>query len=459
MRSLFVKIFLYFLLTIVLVATAAMALTYFRDQQFPLLSHRNFARQAITEYGRDAIRAYEDGGAKGLEQLSRKLREKAGIRLVLFDDQGRPLTRQPVPRRFHHLVQQARHTSDVVFPMMGPRNSLALAVSVAPGQTYVVAVNIPSRPSAQSALRSVIHGFLGWELLALLLITALVCYFLSRTLTAPIGRLRRATRNFAGGDLATRIGAQIKGKNELAELAHDFDEMAEKIETLIGSQQRLLRDISHELRSPLTRLGIALELARHENPENRAKALARIEREAERMNTMIGQLLDLTRLETGAGVPSRQSFDLSSLLAQLVDDANFEAARQQVQVIFSGPPTFHYTGIAELLARAFENVVRNAVKYTAAESTVRVSLAATPEQVTVEVTDAGPGVPEELLERLFDPFFRVADARDRNSGGTGIGLAIAERAVKLHGGTIAAHNLSGGGLRIVITLPLRQEGP
>jgi two-component system sensor histidine kinase CpxA len=455
MRSLFLKIFLYFLLIIVLVSMTVMALTYFRDRQFPLLSHQNFARQAVTEYGRKAIQTYEERGIAGLDQLTLKLQQTVGIRLILFDAQGNPLTHRPTPRRFRHLAQKARHSGDVVFPMMGQHNSLAMTLTGPSGQIYVVAVNVPIRPSTQSALQNLVHGFLGWELLALLTITALVCYFLSRTLTAPITRLRRATRSFAAGDLSTRIGDQIKGTTELSELAHDFDDMAGKIENLVGSQQRLLRDISHELRSPLTRLGIALELARQNQPDGCENALNRIELEAERMNTMIGQLLGLTRLETDAEAPPFQEFDISQLLAQLVDDANFEAGRRQCRVVFSGATELNYVGAAELLAQAFENVIRNAVKYTAEKTAVSVTLAATTDTVTIEVADQGDGVPEEFLDKLFEPFYRVADARDRQSGGTGIGLAIAERAVKLHGGTISAHNQPGNGLMVRIELPLK----
>jgi len=452
MRSLFLKIFFYFLLIIVLVSTTVMVLTYFREQQFPLLSHQNFARQAVTEYGRKAISTYEKGGIDRLDQLTLRLQQNVGIRLVLFDAQGNPLTHRPNPRRFRHLAQKALQSGEVVFPMMGQRNSLAMTLTGPSGTTYVVAVNVPTRPSAQSALRNMVHGFLGWELLALLLITALVCYFLSRSLTSPITRLRQATRSFADGDLSTRIGDKIKGTTELAELAHDFDEMAEKIESLVESKQRLLRDISHELRSPLTRMGIALELARQGQPESRGKALTRIELEAERMNTMIGQLLGLTRLETGAEVPPFQKFNISQLLAQLVDDANFEATQRQCRVVFHG--TENLECVAELLAQAVENVIRNAVKYTADRTTVTVDLTGAADTVTIEVADQGSGVPEELLDKLFEPFYRVADARDRQSGGTGIGLAIARHAIKLHGGTISADNRSGGGLRVRIELPL-----
>jgi two-component system sensor histidine kinase CpxA len=454
MRSLFLKIFLYFLLMILLVTTAVVVLTYFRDQEFPPLAQQSFARQAIAEYGRGAIQAYEQQGVDGLDKFAEKLMSESGIRLLLFDHDGQPLTRNRVPRRMQHMVRRAKHSGEVVLPMMGARNGLASMVRALSGETYFVAISLREQPPARNLVKGVTHGFLGWRLLILLAITAVVCYFLARSLTAPIGRLRRATRTFADGNLSIRIGTQIKGKNELAELAHDFDEMAGKIETLVGSQKNLLRDISHELRSPLARLGIALELVRQgEDSDTQNKALARIELEAERMNTMIGQLLNLTRLESGSRTVPLQKFDLRELLANLVEDANFEAETRHCRVVCSAPEIAIYTGSPELLAQALENVIRNGVKYTADHTTVSVDLTAAAESWIIQVADQGPGVPDEALTKLFEPFYRVAAARDRQSGGTGIGLAIAERAIKLHSGTITAKNRPKGGLLVEITLP------
>ena len=457
MRSLFLKIFLYFLLIILLVTSAVITLTYFRDQEFPPLAHQSFARQAIAEYGRDAIRAFEQEGIGELDEFSEKLLAESGIRLLLFDQDGQPLTRKRVPRRMQHMAQRAMHSGEVVFPMMGARNGLASMVQGHSGKTYFVAINLPDRPPTQQLLKGITHGFLGWQLLILLAVTAVVCYVLARSLTAPIGRLRQATRKFASGDLSTRIGTQVKGKNELSGLAHDFDEMAGKIEDLVGSQKRLLRDISHELRSPLARLGIALELARQQgNPDAQNKALARIELEAERMNIMIGQLLNLTRLESGAKELQFQKFDLRELLANLVEDADYEAKIRQCRVVYQAPEAAICFGSQNLLAQALENVIRNAVKYTADNSIVSIDLTVGEENLTIRVADQGPGVPDETLTKLFEPFYRVADARDRQSGGTGIGLAIAERAVELHAGTISATNRSEGGLLIEIILPVKK---
>ena len=455
MRSLFVKIFLYFLLTIILVTSAGILLTYLRDQEFPPLAHQSFAKHAIAEYGHRAIEAYEEQGVAAVDAFAEELQDDTGIRIILFDAGGRPLTRKPVPRRMHHMSQRALRSGEVVFPMMGQRNWLASPIQSSAGKAYTVALGLPDQTPAKHVVKGLTHGFLGWRLLILLVVSAGVCFWLARSLTSPISRLRQATRQFAAGDLSTRVANQVQGKNELASLAGDFDEMAGKIEALVSGQKRLLRDISHELRSPLARLGVALALARQDsNPESHQKALNRIELESERMNEMIGQLLSLTRLENSADELPRAEFDLCALLARLVRDADFEAKNDHKQVMFFGPESVVLNGYEEQLGRALENVIRNGIRYTHEGTKVNVELMHTPGTIRVRIADQGPGVPDETLGKLFEPFYRVADARDRQSGGTGIGLAIAEQAVRLHGGSIRASNRSEGGLLIEISLPV-----
>ena len=191
------------------------------------------------------------------------------------------------------MMSRAMGSGEIVRPMMGNRNAVAGMFTAPDGRRFMVSVALPDQAKPRELIAALTHGFLGWKLLVLLAITAIVCWVLARSLTSPIKRLREATCHFADGDLTTRIGDKIKGGNELAELARDFDDMATKIEDLVGSQRRLLRDISHELRSPLARLSIALELARQKQGDGSEKALNRIELEAERMNVMIGQLLSL----------------------------------------------------------------------------------------------------------------------------------------------------------------------
>ncbi len=459
MHSLFLKIFSTFLVTILLVVLAVVALTLLRDREFPLLTHQNFVRQAINEYGQQAIRAYEEAGIQQADALVEDLFREHGVRLLLFDRYGQPLTRQHVPRRMEHMVRRAIRSGEVVFPMRDARNSMASVIRTPAGETYIVAIVLPQRPPHDQLLRGITHGFLGWQLLLLLAVAAAACFFLARSLTSPIFRLRQATRRFAAGDLSTRIEGKVKGSNEISGLARDFDEMAVKIENLVNAQQKLLRDISHELRSPLARLGVALELARQDDKsEGRGKALARIELEAERMNEMIGQLLSLTRL--GSVELQSESFDLGELLGGLVQDADYEAKSRHCQVVFKAPATeVPFTGSRELLARAFENVIRNAVRYSPDHSRVTVELQGEQAEVVIRIADRGPGVPPDALGRIFEPFYRVADARDRQSGGTGIGLAIAERAVRLHSGKIRASNRAEGGLLVEVVLPRRPDFP
>ncbi len=454
MRSLFLKIFLYFLLMIVLVTASVVVLTYFRDQEFPPLAHQSFSRRAITEYGREAIRAFETAGVPAVDQYTERLLRESGIELILFDQEVQLLSRRTIHRRVQHMASRALRSGEVVLPMQGARNGIAATVKGASGTGYVVVITLPERPAPRDFFKVMTHGFLGVQLLLLLAITALVCFVLARSLVAPISRLRYATHRFAAGDLATRIGDQIKGRNELGGLARDFDDMAGKIQTLISDQQQLLRDLSHELRSPLARLNVALELARQQSGSTAGdKALDRIDLEAQRMNEMIGQLLGLTRMTSGINKQRFAPFDLQELLAKLVQDADYEAAARQCRVFFKGPSPALCNGSIELLAQALENVIRNAVKYTDNETEVQVTLIDGGDVWRIKVVDRGEGVPEAALSKIFDPFYRVADARDRQSGGTGIGLAIAKSAIVLHGGSIQAMNHEYGGLLITIHIP------
>jgi len=233
--------------------------------------------------------------------------------------------------------------------------------------------------------------------------------------------------------------------------------MADRIQQLVLSQRRLLGDISHELRSPLARVNVALELARKSAGTDAAGYLSRIEIEAERMNQLIGQLLALSRLESQAPQTTGSPLYLEDVLQSVIADADFEAAGQKKCVRLVSAERCPVTGSSDLLRSAFENVIRNAIRYAPEDSTVEVKLACeiggTAAEAVVQIRDHGPGVPETSLEHIFEPFYRVGDARDRQSGGTGLGLTIAGRAVRLHGGSISACNAAGGGLVVEIRLP------
>lgn len=451
MRSLFLKIFISFLSIILMVTISVLVLTALRDQEFPPLPHQHFARTAINKYGQDALRIYEQQGIEHLKSYAEQLHQRSGIYLAIFDDQLTPLSHEKIPQRLQHMAARALRSGEVVFPRMGPRNGLAATIQRPSGRQYVVTLLFPER---QPTMRNLTHGFLGHQLLLLLAVSALVCYLLARSLSTPIKRLRQATHRLAEGEFSIRVGEQIQGKTEIAALARDFDHMAARIERLVHSQQRLLRDVSHELRSPLTRLGIALELAKDQpSASQRERGLARIELEAQRMNTMIGELLTLCRLDARDISADFQTINLCELFKQIIEDAKFEAESRHCRIEACIESNCLFYGSAELMKQALENVIRNAVRYSTEGTQIDVTLKSIHHAVTISIRDRGPGVPETSLDKLFDPFYRVAEARERETGGSGIGLAITERSIHLHGGKISASNHPDGGLVIQILLP------
>ncbi len=312
----------------------------------------------------------------------------------------------------------------------------------------VSAARLPPRP-----VDLLEPGALWWRLGLVALLVGVLCLWLAHGLAAPLGALRGAVRRLAAGDLSARAGAPLaRRRDEVGELAREFDAMAERLETLVAAQRRLVRDVSHELRSPLARLSVALELARRDGGEGAAGALDRIEREVVRLEELIAQLLTLSRLEAADQLPVREPVELTGLVRRVVEDAAFEASARDVGVVMRGSAGV-VAGDGEALRRAVENVVRNAVAFTAPGTQVVVTLDEEGQEEVVRVRDAGEGLPEEMLEAVFEPFVRAEAARERYRGGAGLGLAIAARAVRLHGGSIAAANVPGGGLEVTVRLP------
>jgi two-component system sensor histidine kinase CpxA len=319
------------------------------------------------------------------------------------------------------------------------------------GRSLVVVGTLHRPPRPTDLLEP---GALWWRLLLLALVVGALSLWLARYLSAPVGSLRRATLRLSAGELSARVGDPVdRRRDEIGQLARDFDAMAGRIENLVGSQRRLLRDVSHELRSPLARLTVALQLARDREGVQAAEALDRIERETGRLDDLIGQLLLLERLEARAPDAEAEDFDLCDLLNEVVDDASFEASATQRWVEFETVSRCPMRGYPALVRSALDNVLRNAVRHTAEETAVEVLIDCGEQRAEITIRDHGPGVPDEHLETLFEPFSRVADARERSTGGAGLGLAIARRAVEVHGGTVTARNHPEGGLEITIRLP------
>lgn len=287
-----------------------------------------------------------------------------------------------------------------------------------------------------------------------LFVSGVVCWWLARYVSKPVERLQSSARSLAAGNLEARVGEEFsRRKDELGVLARDFDGMADHVRNLIASKEGLMRGISHELRSPLARLRVALGLARREGADL-ARQFDRIELEAERMDTLIGQMLQLSHLRAAEPALPRMPVELASLVGEVVVDARFEASADNKHVEWTSNGPVEIEGDPGLIRSAIENVLRNAVRFTEEGTAVIVVMQHTGTEVRIVIEDRGPGVPEAELQRIFEPFYRVAEARDRDSGGTGLGLAITARVVLLYGGEVVASNRPDGGLSVSIRLPV-----
>jgi signal transduction histidine kinase len=458
-RSLFLKIFLWFGGVVLSVIFGTFLVGELMRPDRSEQRTRRPLDPILNIYGKDAAEEYERGGQTSLNAYLEGAQRQSNLRVFIFDNQLRELSGRRIPADAPDVARRVFETHLPEFVNRGGPPLLARPVRTDSGTQYVLVAELPVPPGSW-----VFHPI--FHLMAIILMGGLFCYGLARYLTSPVTKLRAATRELAHGNLNARVVPALGGRrDELASLAADFDEMAEKIQSLLDSQRRLLGDISHELRSPLARLNVALELARQRSGETAQSALERIQREAETLNEMIGQLLALTRLESGAEEIRKIEFDLALLVREIVTDADFEARARNRSVKLGSATMAIVNGVPNLLRRAIENVIRNAVHHTAEATQVEIDLLQSPERinganekaVSIVVRDHGSGVPVEALAEIFRPFYRVDEARDREAGGVGLGLAIAERAVRLHGGTITASNAEGGGLIVRIRLPANSK--
>jgi signal transduction histidine kinase len=433
MKSLFAKILLWFwcALVVTVVGSAfisALNVNHNDDEGSPVA-------RLVTFQLEEARTAYETGGRPALQFFLNTLERVYDAQGVLTDSSGRDLiTNQDRSNLIRHARRRAFYE---IF-----RADTVVARLSEDGRYWFFFI-VPRT--------HVGSWFIQPEHLFVMAAAVFFCYWLALYLTRPVRRLQKAVERFGHGDFSARSGATRK--DELGDLARAFDRMAGRIETLLAAERRLLLDISHELRSPLARLGVAVELAR--SGEDLDPALNRIQKEADRLNSLVGQLLQVTRAEGDPGSLHHDSLRLDELVQSLVDDAAIEATARSCRVEYhpKGPVTV--AGDAELLRRAVENVLRNAIRHAPPQSAVEVDLTNGNGQAQISIKDEGPGVPEEALPRLFDPFYRVETDRNRTSGGIGLGLSIARRAIELHKGTIAALNRHPG-LEVHLTLPAAQ---
>jgi len=451
MRSLFVKIFLSYWIAQALFLVLAILVTLAMRPPGELASAQ--AQQA--RFLNEAVQAYQTGGVEAARRYLRSVRDTEHVRLFLFDGQGKELLGRRPPEWIERVERGQTRTADSFWGRLGPGQFLRQSMTAADGSRYTLVIELPPEEHAFFGP----HGAPGLAIAIAILSSGLVCYLLARYLTSPVVRLRAATQKLAAGDLSARAGVPApKGHDEIAALVRDFDAMAERLENVVKVQGRLLNDISHELRSPLARLNVALGLVRQRAGAEAQSGLDRIDREANRLNELIGRLLTVARLESGNDGLQKIPIELGALIEGIVNDADFEAQSRNCHVVVAVVDDCVLMGNPDLLYSAVENVIRNAVRYTREGTEVRVRLdrERTPGglQAIIKVSDSGPGVPNDELVKLFQPFHRIDDARGRQTGGVGLGLAITERAVRLHGGTVRASNPPEGGLLIEIQLPL-----
>ncbi|HEX4606102.1 MAG TPA: ATP-binding protein [Candidatus Angelobacter sp.] len=421
-------------------------------ESLPERANRGPIREGLTLYSEAAVRVYEHEGTKALDEFVRRSLQESGTEIFLFDAAGKPLASgnaESVATFVKELQANPQDQPPRLFPLFSgtSRATWGRFVVSANGKPYIFIARF-RQPGGPPPF------FTAPRIAVSILIAGAVCYLLALYLTSPVKKLKAVVQQFAEGNLEVRVSPQLRRRrDELADLGREFDHMAERIAALISAQKRLLADISHELRSPLARLTVALELARKNTTGKGIAALDRIELESERVNTLVGQLLALTRLESGAERVPPECVALEELVQEVIDDANYEAKPLHKEVKVLQLAACRVRGASELLRSGVENVVRNAIRYTAEGTAVEVSLTCPPGSAVLTVRDYGPGVPEAELTHIFEPFYRVGEARERSSGGVGLGLSIADRTVKLHGGSIRAENVTGG-LLITIELPV-----
>lgn len=449
MRRLFWRIFaLFWTATLVLILAIAWSTTYtFENEKIPGLGITRM-ESVLNEQLRGASRALHSGGIEALREVQRGSKER-GITLYVLDANNKDILGNDVPEGIAAEIANAVADEQGLHSGRSRIRTIVLSGDV----RYTAVAAYLNHPMLRMLYRRPTYF---WDQVVIAsVISALFALILAAYIAAPLSRIRAGARRVAGGDLDARVGPLRFGRSaEMLALASEFDGMAARLKELVEGQRRLIRDVSHEMRSPLARQRVALELARSQVPAGDARLqLDRIERESERLEEMIAQAIQLTRMETTR--PAKiEPVALDALVSDIVADASFEAQVRHCLLSIEQQAPLTVNAEADLLGSAIENVVRNAVNYTRADSTIRIRLDRNDREARLRVADAGPGVPEADLVRIFEPYFRTDDARARKSGGSGLGLAIAKRAVERQGGRIRASNVAGGGLEIEIVLPL-----
>ena len=446
MGRLFWKIFIGFWLALMVAAVGAGTAVWLQHRRTEPLSQDLAGgppSRMVTDMAAATLR---HGGVDALRNWMRDVQAHRPLMIYAVDEQGRDVLDREVP---NIALAAARELI-----ARGDDGRGARRVSAADGASYVLFVTRGPGPGPGRALRPPPEPPIArWEIIVIGIATSLAfSVLLAWYLVRPIRNLRWAFDAAAAGKLETRVSPLMgRRRDEIADLGRDFDRMAQQLQNLVSAQRRLLHDVSHELRSPLARLHAAIGLARQE-PAKLEGTLERIEREATRLDSLVGEVLALARLESGTASRTKERVDLATIAANIAEDARFEAEALRRSVRFSASGDAPVIGNGDLLHRAVENIVRNAVKFTKEGTTVDVRVQTTRTSAILTVSDHGPGITPSELEKVFDPFYRGESGQ--GTAGFGLGLAIAQRAVDAHGGAIHAANVVGGGLQVEVELPL-----
>jgi two-component system sensor histidine kinase CpxA len=453
-HSLFLKIFLWFWATVIVIGIALVITFILQPGRMSSRWHDSLTNAARYS-GTVAVEEAELHGAPAASSYMQQMGSSTHTHACLFDKMGLAIAGDGC-ELFTRNISVVRSTQHVSIFLRDGIARVAMPLVSSSRREYIYAAEIPEGTPAISRTAIVVRACV------VLLVSFCICYLLARYLTAPVLRLREATQLLAAGDLSTRASADMERRNdELGLLVRDFNAMAGRIEELISRQKQLIYDISHELRSPLARLTVALDLGRERKGND--SAFDHMEQDIECMSGMIGRMLTVAKLDTSSAPVQMTQLDLGGLVLQVVRSAEFELRERNdaVRLTMQGECLVH--GNAELLQSAIENVIRNAARYTPSDASIDIHLErqdkADRSFVLLSVRDYGVGVPESELPNIFRPFYRVANDRDRQSGGAGLGLAIVDRVVHVHGGTICAQNASPQGLRIDILLPAAAVEP
>ncbi len=449
MRSLYWKIFISFwLATIFIIFTTAWVISHIAQKSSLPAQEQLF----MDSYANAAVVTFESGEQAALLKWLNKIGISRHMTLYLLSSTGDIIGTEAAPENVKQIAENLLKDQLSEGILKSGKLIVSHEILSTSGKFYRL-VAVSEKP---------LSHFVGipWAGLALRLILAtfisgLICYLLSLYLTQPLRSLGMAAKSIATGKLSTRVG-HLRGhhKDEIAQLSDEFDRMAEQLEHLVSSKERLLQDISHELRSPLARLQIAIELGHNKSKHLADAEFKRMELECVRLNYLISEILDFARLDKSTTDMHLNLVDVPTLLQEIIKDANYECGIESPRVYASTIEPCILSIDQRLIHRAIENVVRNALHYSPITEQVQVSLHydENKEHVYIDISDKGPGVPQEQLEKIFNPFYRVDTSREKKTGGYGLGLAIAFRAIQLHEGAISAQNNAHGGLLVRIIL-------